>query len=118
MKSFTLTLSLIFVLSMVSHLYAESFPDCSATSGNSVIRRSGIGLNISLDSECSYTIPDMRSYWISRSGTRWRTYGVLRQIPCTGERNQYRVGSLHQPGSKCFNNRRFFQQWWNPIFHS
>ncbi|MBK6391470.1 MAG: hypothetical protein KBF75_14545 [Saprospiraceae bacterium] len=84
MKSFTLTLSLIFVLSMVSHLYAESFPDCSATSGNSVIRRSGIGLNISLDSECSYTIPDMRSYWISRSGTRWRTYGVLRQIPAPG----------------------------------
>jgi len=90
MKS--ITLIIILVLITKAHLYGDPTPACGTTTGNSIVRRIDRVVDVALSLECYYTVPDLRTSWMRRTGKGWRTLGSLRQIPVQGTRVSIKPG--------------------------
>lgn len=87
-------LIVVFLLcfSINGKLIAGNYLPCGTATGNALVPSTTPGLapgrsyNVSVGSSCDYLVPDMRIFWMSRTGRGWRQFGSIRQIPAPGTR--------------------------------
>lgn len=83
---------LILCFSVNGKLTAGNYLPCGSATGNSLVPSTtpdlplGRTYNVSVGSSCDYFVPDMRIFWMSRTGRGWRQFGSIRQIPAPGTR--------------------------------